>query len=147
MLANGIKLGYSTSGSTYTNLAGLQEVPEIGSEPEKVDATTLADSAKKYEQGIGDYGDLQFTFKYDNSSATSSFRVLKEFEKEKTVVKFQMEFPDGTKFKWDAQVSVKIGGGGVNALIKFTLSMSLSSDVDIEHPSGLSVQEIKEGEE
>ena len=45
-----------------------------------------------------------------------------------------MEFPDGTKFKWDAQVSVKIGGGGVNSLITFTLSMSLSSDVDIENP-------------
>lgn len=71
MLANGIKLEYSTSGSSYTNLTGLQEVPEIGSEPEKVDATTLADTAKKYEQGIGDYGDLQFTFKYDNSSPTS----------------------------------------------------------------------------
>ena len=55
MLANGIILGYSTSGSSYTNLEGLQEVPEIGSEPEKVDATTLADKAKKYEQGIGDY--------------------------------------------------------------------------------------------
>lgn len=148
MLANGIKLEYSTSGSSYTNLTGLQEVPEIGSEPEKVDATTLADTAKKYEQGIGDYGDLQFTFKYDNSSPTSPFRVLKGFEKEKTVVKFQMEFPDGTKFKWDAQVSVKISGGGVNGLITFTASMSLSSDVDIEDPAELlSVKEIKEDEE
>ena len=148
MLANGIKLGYSTSGSSYTNLTGLQEVPEIGSEPEMFDATTLADTAKKYEQGIGDYGDLQFTFKYDNSSPTSPFRVLKGFEKEKTVVKFQMEFPDGTKFKWDAQVSVKIGGGGVNALITFTVSMALQSDVDIEHPADLSMlQELKEDEE
>ena len=134
MLANGIKLGYCTSGSSYINLEGLQEVPEIGSEPEKIDVTTLSDKAKKYEQGIGDYGDLEFTFKYDNSSATAPFRILKGFEANKTVVKFQMEFPDGTKFKWDAQVSVKIGGGGVNSLITFTLSMSLSSDVYIENP-------------
>ncbi|WP_196002012.1 phage tail tube protein [Clostridium sp. 1001271B_151109_B4] len=134
MLANGITLGYSEDGSSYTDLVGLQEVPEIGSEPEKVDATTLADKAKKYEQGIGDYGDLEFTFKYDNSSGTSPFRILKGFETNKKVVKFQMTFPDKTKFKWDAQVSVKIGGGGVNALITFTLSMALQSDVDIEHP-------------
>lgn len=148
MLANGIILGYSTSGSSYTNLEGLQEVPEIGSEPEKVDATTLADKAKKYEQGIGDYGDLEFTFKYENSSKTSPFRVLKGFEANETVVKFQMEFPDGTKFKWDAQVSVKIGGGGVNSLITFTLSMALQSDVDIENPAEpLQVKEIKDGEE
>ena len=46
MLANGIKLGYSTSGSSYTNLEGLQEVPEIGSDPEKVDVTTLADKQR-----------------------------------------------------------------------------------------------------
>ena len=92
MLANGIKLGYAESGSSYTNLEGLQEVPEIGSEPEKVDVTTLADKAKKYEQGIGDYGDL---------------------------------------------VSVKIGGGGVNALITFTVSMALQSDVEIENPAEL----------
>lgn len=137
MLANGIKLGYAESGSSYTNLEGLQEVPEIGSEPEKVDVTTLADKAKKYEQGIGDYGDLEFTFKYDNSSATAPFRILKGFEANKKVIKFQMEFPDGTKFKWDAQVSVKIGGGGVNALITFTVSMALQSDVEIENPAEL----------
>lgn len=137
MLANGITLGYTKSGSSYTSLPGLIEVPELGSEPEKVDSTTLADTAKTYEQGIGDYGDLQFTFKYDNSSATAPFRVLKELEKNKTVAKWQMTFPDGTKFKWDAQVSVKIGGGGVNALITFIASMSLSSDVEIENPPGL----------
>lgn len=36
MLANGITLGYSTSGKdSFTNLTGLKEVPEIGVDPEK----------------------------------------------------------------------------------------------------------------
>lgn len=135
MLANGIKVGYSTSGDTFTNLTGLQEVPEIGSEPEKVETTTLADSAKQYEYGIGDYGDLEFTFKYDNSSENTSFRILKKFEKDKTIAKYQMEFPDGTKFIWSAQVSVKISGGAVNGLITFTVKMALCSDVDIVDPA------------
>lgn len=148
MLANGITLGYAESGSSYTNLTGLQEVPEIGAEPEKVDVTTLADKTKKYEQGIGDYGDLEFKFKYENSKTTSPFRVLKEFEVSKKVIKFQMELPDGTKFKWDAQVSVKISGGTVNGLMTFTVTMTLASEVEIENPQEiLAVKTIKEGEE
>ena len=71
MLANGIKLGYSTSGSSYTDLPGLQEVPEIGSEPEKVDVTCLADAAKKYELGIGDYGDLEYGSKFQFTAQVS----------------------------------------------------------------------------
>ena len=37
MLANGIKLGYSTEGkASYKDLVGLKEVPEFGLEPEKL---------------------------------------------------------------------------------------------------------------
>lgn len=146
MLANGIKLGYSTSGSSYTDLQGLQEVPEIGSEPEKVETTCLADSAKKYELGIGDYGDLEYTFKFDNSSATSPYRVLRGFEKNKTSVKFEMSFPDGTKFQFTAQVTVKVSGGVVNGLMTFKVTMTLNSDIDVVDPvSELSIN--KEGNE
>ena len=62
MLANGIKLGYKTTGSTYTNLEGLKEVPEMGEDPEKIDVTCLSDTTKQYEYGIGDYGDLAYKY-------------------------------------------------------------------------------------
>ena len=50
MLANGITLGYKelSGGSSYTILAGLKEVPELGDEPEKVENTCLSDSVKQY---------------------------------------------------------------------------------------------------
>ena len=59
MLANGAKLGYSKTAlsggsTTYTDLPGLKEIPDIGSDPEKVDNTVLTDPHKKYEKGIGD---------------------------------------------------------------------------------------------
>lgn len=75
MLANGIKLAYGKAKGTYTDLVGLKEVPEFGIEPEKVENTTLADKVKKYEFGIGDAGELEYKFAYDNSSTTSSYRV------------------------------------------------------------------------
>ena len=144
MLANGITLGYKTSGSIYTNLTGLQEVPELGMDPEKVDVTTLADPAKQYEYGIGDYGDLEFTFKYDNSTANTSYRVLRGLAESKTIADFQMALPDGTKFSWRAMVNVKLGGGGVNAVLTFKLSMALQSAITPSDPdSALTVTAAK----
>ncbi|MDU2680470.1 MAG: phage tail tube protein [Clostridium sp.] len=137
MLANGIKLGYKKKGAepaTYTDLQGLKEVPEMGDEPEKVDNTCLSDKVKQYEYGIGDPGDLEFKFKYENSSATSPYRVLRAAAESKEVLSFEETFPDGTKFNWDAQVSVKLGGGGVNGVIEFTLKMALQSDIRVVDP-------------
>lgn len=138
MLANGIKLGYkkkSGEPSSYTDLPGLKEVPEIGDEPEKVDNTCLSDTVKQYEYGIGDPGDLEFKFKYENSSETSPYRVLRKAAEEKEVLSFQQTFPDKTTFTWDAQVSVKLGGGGVNGIIEFTLKMALQSKIAVTDPS------------
>ena len=137
MLANGIKLGYKTdeSATTYTDLIGLKEVPEMGNEPEKVENTSLADKVKQYEFGIGDPGDLEFKFKYENKDETSPYRVMREAEKAKTILRFQQEYPDGTKFSWAAQVSVKLSGGGVNGVMDFTIKMALQSDIVVTDPS------------
>lgn len=138
MLANGTKLGYkkkSGSPSTYTNLTGLKEIPELGVEPEKVENTCLSDKVKKYENGIGDAGDLEFKFKYENSSETSPYRVLRKAQEDGEVLSFEETLPDGTKFNWDAQVSVKLGGGGVNGVIEFTLKMALQSEITVVDPS------------
>ena len=138
MLANGTKLGYkkkSGEPSTYTDLAGLKEIPEMGTEPEKVENTCLSDKVKQYEYGIGDAGDLEFKFRYENSSETSSYRVLMKAQDDNEILSFEETLPDGTKFHWDAQVSVKLGGGGVNGAIDFTLKMALQSEIEVVHPS------------
>ena len=55
-LSKGIKLSYkSDSGSTFTELTNLQEIPELGNNAkEKVDVTVLSDSAKKSIDGLSD---------------------------------------------------------------------------------------------
>ena len=133
MLANGITLGYKKKGATgdYTNLSGLKEVPEIGEEPEKVENTDLSDKVKKYEYGIGDAGDLTYLFKYENSSATSPYRVMRKAAADKEVLSFCETLPDGTKYEYDAQVSVKRTGGGVNGVIEFNLNMAVQSEIKV----------------
>ncbi len=137
MLANGSKLGFKANGSTateYTNLEGLQELPELGIDPEKIDVTTLADTAKKYEFGIGDYGNLEFVFLYENV-ADSSYRKLKAAQTAGKVDDYQLEFIDGTKFTFSGYCNVKIKGGKVNDPITFTLQIALQSEIETTDPT------------
>lgn len=129
MLANGITLSFSETKGSYTKLAGLKEVPELGIEPEKVENTTLADKVKKYEFGIGDAGELEYKFAYDNTTATSPYRVLRKAADDKKKLFFEQAYPDGTKVNFEGQVSVKLGGGGVNSVIEFTLKIALQSEL------------------
>ena len=130
MLANGITLSYGTAKGTYTKLAGLKEVPEFGIEPEKVENTTLEDTVKKYEFGIGDAGELEYKFAYKNDGANAPYRILRNAADNKTKLFFKQAYPDGTEVQFEGQVSVKLGGGGVNSVIEFTLKIALQSELE-----------------
>lgn len=136
MLANGAKLGYKKKGASedYTDLTGLKEIPELGEDPEKVENSGLADKVKQYEYGIGDAGDLTYKFKYENTSETSPYRVMRKAAATKEVLSFCETLPDNTKYEYDAQVSVKRSGGGVNGVMEFDLNMALQSEITTTDP-------------
>ena len=137
MLANGATLEVKTKADAgqFKKLPGLKELPEMGASPEKVENTTFEDKVKKYEQGIGDPGDMAYKFKYDNESAQSSYRILRAIEKSGEIVEFKETLKDKTTTTFKAQVAVKRGGGGVNGAIEFTATLSLQSDLEIVDPS------------
>ncbi len=136
MLANGATLSYKKTGeSGYTKLVGLKELPDMGTDPEKVENTCLEDTLKQYEMGIGDAGEMEYKFKYENGGATSSYRVLREMQESEEVVSFKEELKDGTTTTFDAQVAVKRSGAGVNGAIEFTAKMMLQSGLTIVDPS------------
>lgn len=137
MLANGTTLGYKEKGETgeYKNLPGLKEIPDIGTEPEKVDNTCLTDPHKKYEKGIGDLPDMVYKFKYENTSADSPYRLMRKAQDEGKVLSFIETMKDGTTTEFDAEVSVKRTGGGVNGVIDFELTVFVQSDIDMTDPA------------
>lgn len=51
------------------------------------------------------------------------------------VLGFEETDADGTKIQFDAQVSVKRTGGGVNGVIEFELTMIVQSDIDYVDPA------------
>lgn len=137
MLANGAKLGYKkhgTADSTYKDLPGLKEIPEIGTEAEKVDNTVLTDTHKVYEQGIGDLPDMTYKFKYDNSKADAPYRLMRTAQESGELLDFQETAKDGTKCTFSATVSVKRTGGGVNGVIEFELTMLVQDGPDWTDP-------------
>ena len=128
MLANGIKLEFKESAGSFTAIPELKEVPEMGVDPEKVENTTLADKVKKYEFGIGDPGELEYKCAYKNDTATASYRVLRKHADDKKTLDWKQTYPDGTAVEFSGQPSIKLGGGGVNGVIEFTLKIALQSD-------------------
>ena len=136
MLANGAKLGYKKSGaSSFTDLPGLKEIPEMGFEPEKVENTCLTDKNKQYENGIGDPGDLVYKFRYENTKEDSPYRVMRKAQDSGEVLDFQETLIDGTTTEFSGQVSVKRTGGGVNGVVEFKLSVALQSELAVNDPT------------
>lgn len=137
MLANGATLGYKKKGAVgdYTDLPGLKEIPDMGTEPEKVENTDLNAKNKQYENGIGDAGEMTYKFKYENKSETSPYRLMREAQDTNEVLSFREKLTDGSITEYDAQVSVKRTGGGVNGVIDFELTMALQGDLKYTDPA------------
>ena len=132
LLSKGITLGYKKS-SSYEVIPDLQEIPDLGGDVDTVEVTTLADGAKRYIKGLTDYGSLEFTFLYDNSTATSSYRVVKGLEG--AVKEWEVSFPDGTKFHFSGEVTTKVKSAGTGAALTFTASIACNSEIDVVNPS------------
>lgn len=135
MLANGATLSYKKEGdSDFVVLPGLKELPDMGTEPEKVENTTLDDEIKQYEMGIGDAGDMAYKFKYDNTKEDSPYRALRALQESGETAEFKETLKDGTETIFSAQVSVKRLGGGVNAALEFSAAMALQSKITYKDP-------------
>lgn len=136
ILTKGIELKYSaTSGGSFKIIPDLQEIPDLGGDVDTVEVTTLADGARRYIKGIKDYGDLEFTFLYDNSSADSSYRIMRGLEESGKITYFKIELPDGTAFDFSGEVATSIAGAGVGDALTFTATITLNSDMSVTNPA------------
>lgn len=138
ILSKNIKLGYkNASATTYTNLAGLQEIPDLGAgTPDTVEVTTLADGQRKYITGLKDIGDsISFTFLYDEA-------VFSTINAMNGVRDWVVIIPDGegstsdtpvykTSFKFSGEASATLSGVGVGDALTFTVDITPNSDIVI----------------
>ena len=85
--------------------------------------------------GIGDLGDMTYKFKYENGAATSAYRILRKAQESGKVLSFKETLKDGTTTEYDAEVSVKRTGGGVNGVVEVEAKMTICSDLKVTDPS------------
>lgn len=108
-------------GTEKTELTGLLSTPDLSEgEPEKIEVTDLSDTSKRYINGLRDLGDgLEFEFNYESKQDSSYFK-LRAVEQGGETEKFEVVFPDGLTFAFDAYVSTKFSGASVGEQVKFT---------------------------
>lgn len=103
-------------------LTNLTEIPELGTEAESIEITTLADDAHVYTNGIMNYGDsLAFKFIYEKTQFASLTADGDEASD------WKVELPDGATCEFSGTHSVKLDGVGVNAALTYTLSVKPNS--------------------
>ena len=78
---------------------------------------------------------MAFKFLYDNSGATSNYRIVHGLEEAGSVVDWKVTFPDNTEFAFSGEVTTSIDGASVNNAITFTANITLNSDITVTNPT------------
>lgn len=125
ILTKGITLSYSTTGTDYTVLTNLMEIPEIGNgEKEMVDVTVLTDDVKKSIAGLGDSSQtLSFKFLYEKTQ----FETLMAFANS---MKWKVTMPDGVTATFDGTPAVRFDSAAPNAALTYTLAIGVESKIE-----------------
>lgn len=125
--------------STYEKLIDITEFPDLGTDPEMLETTTLSDRMQTFIMGIEGNEAMNFTTNYDKTGYTA-LKALKNKEEGFAVWFGGTEQEDGTvtptgtegKFSFKGQLSVRVTGGGVNEVRGMAITIA---------PTGVIVEE------
>ena len=129
-------LMYQPTGSgEWEKLIDIKNYPDLGGEPEMLDATTLSDGMTKNIAGIQSVDALSFTANYDKEDFAKIYALRGETQK--LAVWFGgtdeggIVTPTGSegKFSFEGTISVYANGGDVNAVRDMTITVAASTTI------------------
>lgn len=134
----GVYLMYKASGaSAYAPLIPITEYPNLGSEPEKIDISTLDSKFRKYAQGMIDTSDLTFTAIYD----ATAVGVINGLSGTKTDYALYFGEPDADTpaatygaYYWSGDVAVTEQGAGVNSARTVSVAFYPETEISTTAP-------------
>lgn len=139
-ISAGSKLSYGALGtggaypSTWTDLLGCTEIPEIGSAPDTVESTTLDNLVyRSYVKGLQDLGALDFPFNLEMPSATSNINVIAGLDQD-TIYGWQITYASGITVKLKSKPSYSFNAVGVNEIESFTLHLVPTTEPEVTVP-------------
>ena len=119
----------TTQTGIYSKLVDINNYPDLGSSPSKLDTTTLSEAKYKTSMlGLQEIPDLTFECNYDEAvyNTLSGMTGTYWFN-----LCFSTDGVDGI-FEWSGQVAVFANGGGVDEVRKMTLTCSASTPITFE---------------
>ena len=127
----------SGTGTNYTKLIDITSFPDLGGTPEMLETTTLSDGAQTYIAGIESRDAMEFECNYTKTDYTK-LKALEGAENSFSIwmggtVSNGTVTPTGEDGKYDfkGHLSVYINGGGVNEVVKMTVSIAPSSAITV----------------
>lgn len=120
----GVSLKWGESADAVAKVVDIKDFPDLISDPELLETTTLSDAQVTNIPGIKGSDMLTFTCNYtkDDFSTVNSDANKPLF--------YELSFSDGSKFTWQGQHTCGLPGKGVNEIIDFTINIAASTAVE-----------------
>lgn len=128
-----------STGDTWEKLIDITEFPNLGTDPEMLETTTLSDRMQTFIMGIQGNEAMTFNTNYDKTGFTA-LKALRNKVEQYGVWFGGTEEEDGTvtptgtegKFNFPGQLNVHVTGGGVNEVRGMAITIA---------PTGVIVEE------
>lgn len=120
----GISLKWGESVEAAEKVVDIKDFPDLISDPELLETTTLSDPQVTNIPGIKGSDILTFTCNYTSADFA---KVNDDAGKE---MHYVLEFSDKSKFSWKGQHTCGMPGKGVNEVVEFTINVVASSAVE-----------------
>lgn len=121
--------------SSWIDLKGCTEIPEIGGAPDTVESTTLDNLVyRSYVKGLQDLGTLDFPFNLEIPAASSNINVIAGLDKD-TLYGWQITYASGITVKIKSKPSYSFNSVGINEIESFTLHLIPEEEPTITVPT------------
>lgn len=120
----GITLKWGASAEAVEKVVDIKDFPDLISDPELLETTTLSDAQVTNIPGIKGSEMLTFTCNYTSAD------FAKVNDDANTALFYELSFSDGSKFTWQGQHTCGLPGKGVNEVVDFTINIAASTAVE-----------------
>lgn len=122
----GITLKWGATFEEAAKVVDIKDFPDLISDPELLETTTLSDAQVTNIPGIKGGDMLSFTCNYTKVDFTA---VNDDANK---ALFYVLEFSDGSSFKWQGQHTCGVPGKGVNEVVEFTVNCAASTSLEFD---------------
>ena len=118
-----VVLKWGESADSVAKVIDIKDFPDLMSDPELLETTTLSDAQVTNIPGIKGSDMLTFTYNFTKEDFA---KVEADANKP---LHYALEFSDGSKFTWEGQHTSGLPGKGVNEVIEATVNIAASTAV------------------